>query len=95
MNIINDAKIIKNAIEQICLDVIDKSTADCFRLKKAKVVSAPNGSTCSVRLVGDTTVIDLPYSSRTSTVAVGDIVWVGVIGNNMASAIVYEKQNFN
>ena len=95
MDKIVEAKMIRGIIERICRDVIEMDTADCFRLKKAKVKIAPNGSVCFVQLVGDSSVLSLPYSSACSSVSVGDMVWVGVIGNNMASALVWQTANFN
>ena len=94
MSLLSDAKEIKAAIAAIVREEIDRETRDCFRVKKAKVTSAPNGTTCTVKLIGDDTALVLPYSSAVSSVSVGNVVWVAILGNSMRNAIVWETANF-
>ncbi len=94
MNLLDDAKVVREAIASVVRDVIGEETRDCFRVRKAVVTSAPNGSKCSVRLVGDETVLSLPYSSAVSSVSVGDVVWVAILGSSMRNALVWETADF-
>ena len=94
MSLLSEAKEIKAAIAAVVREEIERETRDCFRVKKAKVTSAPNGATCSVKFIGDDTVLSLPYSSRVSSVSVGSVVWVAILGNSMRNAIVWETANF-
>lgn len=95
MNLFNDAKVVREAIVSVVREVIGEETRDCFRVRKAVVTSAPNGSVCRVQLVGDDTILALPYSSRTTSVSAGDVVWVAVLGPSMRNAIVWETADFN
>lgn len=90
----NEIKIIREAITQVVRDVLDEETRDCFRVRKAVVTSAPNGSVCRVKLVGDDTILALPYSSKVTSVSVNDVVWVAILGDSMRNAIVWETANF-
>ncbi len=94
MSLLADAKEVRAAIEAIVRDEIDRDTRDCFRVRKAVVTTAPNGTKCSVKLVGDDTILSLPYSSAVSSVSVGNVVWVAILGNSMRNAIVWETANF-
>ena len=94
MSLLADAKEVRAAIEAIVRDEIDRETRDCFRVRKAVVTTAPNGTKCSVKLVGDDTILSLPYSSAVSSVSVGNVVWVAILGNSMRNAIVWETANF-
>ena len=94
MSLLSDAKEVRAAIEAIVRDEIDRETRDCFRVRKAKVTSAPNGTTCSVKFIGDDTVLTLPYSSAVSSVSVGAVVWVAILGNSMRNALVWETADF-
>ncbi len=94
MSLLSDAKEVRAAIEAIVRDEIDRETRDCFRVRKAVVTTAPNGTKCSVKLVGDDTILSLPYSSAVSSVSVGNVVWVAILGNSMRNAIVWETANF-
>ena len=96
---LNATKEFKKAVELVVKEVLEKETRSCFRVYKASVVTPPyydgtKGNICSVRLVGDSAVLDLPYSSKIVGVAAGDTVWVGVIGNSFRNAIVWEKRFF-
>ena len=66
----------------------------CVRAVKARVVTPPNGKTCAVQLVGDDTVITLPYSSKVANVLKDDIVWVASLQGSMRNAIVWETSDF-
>ena len=94
MSLLSDAKEVRSAIAAIVRDEIERQTGDCFRVRKAVVKSSPNGSTCSVQLIGDDTTLALPYSSKVSSVSVGSVVWVAVLGPSMRNAIVWETANF-
>ena len=100
MSLLSDAKEVRSAIAAIVRDEIEKQTGDCLRVRKAIVQTAPNGSVCGVQLMGDLNrngmpkVINLPYSSKVSSVSVGSVVWVAVLGPSMRNAIVWETANF-
>ena len=49
----NYSEQIRKSIEEVVRETIKKETKDCFRIYKAKVISAPNGNTCTVQIVGD------------------------------------------
>lgn len=89
-----DVKVIRDAIIKVVEDVLDEKTRDCFRVKKAIVKGTPSGGLMEVLLVGDSNSLFLPYSSRVSSVTVGSVVWVAVLGNSMRNAIVWETANF-
>ena len=94
MNTLNKSQRIKQLLTDLIGEVVKEATKECFRVYKAKVISAPNGSTCSVRLIGDTETLDLPYSSKVASVSVGQVVWVATLYNNFRNAIVWETYNF-
>lgn len=91
---LEEAKEFRKAIESVAREVIAQETKDCLRVYKAKVTSAPSGGVCSVQLVGDTTTLTIPYSSKASSVSVGAVVWVAVLFNDMRNAIVWETADF-
>ena len=95
MGVQEDARSIKASLIRVVDDEIAKQTADCLRVRKAVVTTAPNGSVCGVVMAGDSTALSLPYSSAVSSVAVGDIVWVLLVGSSMRNAIVWQKLKFN
>ena len=80
-------------IHSVVRDMPDFKSA--FRVYKAKVVTAPNGTTCGVQLIGETTTINIPYSSACASVAVGDFVLVGSIFNSLSNAVVWQKIDFS
>lgn len=94
MNLYEDAKEVRKAIAAVVREEVEDLTRDCLRVRKAKVTAAPNGSVCKVQLVGDNTELSLPYSSKVSSVTVGSVVWVAVLGPSMRNAIVWETANF-
>lgn len=95
MSLLSDAKEIRAAVAAVARDEIELQTRDCFRVKKAKVTSAPNGATCSVKFIGDDTILALPYSTHVSSVSVGSVVWVAILGNSMRNAIVWQNASLS
>lgn len=90
---LSQSEIIKRAIERVADAEIEKKTAPCFRTYKAIVTEAPNGTTCKVRLIGDETILTLPYASKLSEITAGKFVWVGAfynVDNSFSNAIVWE-----
>jgi hypothetical protein len=85
-----DNEEIKRLLEDFVKKVIQSETKDCFRVYKAKVTTAPNGTLCGVTLVGDQTELMLPYSSRLSNLQVGTIVFVATIFGSFRNAFVWE-----
>lgn len=93
-DIMNESARIRQAITKIVKEVIAEETKPCFRVYKAKVVTAPNGSVCEVQLVGDDNTMSLPYSSKVANVEENAMVWVATIYNSFSNAIVWETINF-
>ena len=92
-----EAEKIKRAIERIADAEIEKETASCFRVFKAKITEAPIGATCKVKLIGDDTEIPLAYSKKLSTVSVGTLVLVAApysTNSSLSNAIVWETTDF-
>lgn len=87
-------QITKNQLTQLIKEVVRKETRACWRVHKAVVTAAPNGSVCGVRLVGDTTVLMLPYSSAVASVSVGDMVLVATMFGSLSNAIVWQTPSF-
>ena len=85
----------KRDLTALIESVIKEKTRDCFRVYKATVTTAPNGTSCGVKLIGDETEISIPYSSKVSSVSTGDVVWVATIFGDFRNAIVWETSNFN
>ena len=95
-NVYEDAKKLRAAIESVARDIVRREMRDCFRVKKAKVTTAPDGTVCGVQLAGDETELFLPYVSSLSTVQVGNVVWVAVLGgDSMRNAIVWQNANLS
>ena len=90
-DIYEQASELKNAIKSVVREVVREEFGDCFRVKKALVTTAPDGSVCGVQIVGDATELMLPYSSACASVTVGDVVWVGLLGLSMRNAIVWQN----
>lgn len=95
MALLDDAKAVREALAEVIRQEVESLTQDCFRVKKAVVTVAPNGTRCSVKLVGDDTVLSIPYSSEVSSVSVGAVVWVAYWGGSMRNAIVWQTADFN
>lgn len=99
-----EATLLREAIKTVVQDILAEETKDCFRVKKAILVSAPSGGTCDVRLVGDSTgVMTIPYTPRIrtaydgGTLAIGQSVWVAIPYSSDKSernAIVWETGSF-
>lgn len=94
MALYDDAKEVRAALAEVIRQEVERLTQDCFRLKKAIVTVAPNGTRCSVKLVGDDTVLSIPYSSEVASVSVNDVVWVAWWGGSMRNAIVWQTADF-
>lgn len=95
MDIREDSARVKAILKKIIKKVVDEECKPCFRVYKAKVVEAPNGQTCTVKILGDNNTMALPYSSKVSAVVENDFVWVATIYNNFSNAIVWETIDFN
>lgn len=97
-NIISESEKLKAALAPIVRDIMrsDPEYNSCLRVKKAKVIVAPNTTTnvCTVQIVGDTTELTIPFSSRVTSATAGEMVWVLIISNSLSSAIVWEKIRF-
>lgn len=89
----NYSEQIRKSIEEVVRETIKKETKDCFRIYKAKVISAPNGNTCTVQLIGDSTQLTIPYSSDCSIVTENQFVWVAA-PYGFRNAIVWQKIDF-
>lgn len=89
----NYSEQIRKSIEEVVRETIKKETKDCFRIYKAKVITAPNGTTCTVQLIGDSTQLTIPYSSDCSTVTANQFVWVAA-PYGFRNAIVWQKIDF-
>lgn len=99
MNVLEEARMLKEMIRGIVKSVVKEETRSCFRVYKAKVVRAPyrdeeKGDVCAVRINGDNTILVLPYSSKTAGMAVGDAVLVATVFDSFRNAIVWETRNF-
>ena len=94
-DIFSESSALYPILEKIVSKIVAEKTRSCFRVYKASVVSAPNGTTVGVSLVGESTVLNIPYSSAISDISAGDFVWVGVIFNHFRNAFVWQKANFN
>lgn len=92
MSALNQSNAISAPLKKYIRSVIEEETRNCLRLYKAKVISAPNGSTMSVQLIGDSETLKLPYSTKVSSVTSG-CVWVATFGNDFRNAVVYETYN--
>jgi hypothetical protein len=96
MGLLDDAKRIRNAIEDVVRVVVARETRDCFRVRKAIVTTAPDGTVCGVQLAGDMTEIFLPYVSALASVTVGQVVWVAVLGgDSMRNAVVWQNADLS
>lgn len=94
-NLFSESAEIYSLLESIVSKIIAEKTKSCFRVYKASVVSPPSGNTVGVSLVGENTVLNLPFSSAVSDITVGNLVWVGVIFGNFRNAFVWQKIDFS
>ena len=95
MSLREDARVIRESIAAVAREEIGALTRDCFRVRKAKVVTAPNGSTCGVQFIGDTVTVNLPYTSFMSSASVNSIVWVAILGPSMRNGIVWQNASLS
>lgn len=100
MNIKNNARKFSGTIKNIARETALEVTRSCFRVYTAIVTRAPytdsnKAAVCDVRLTEDSTVLTLPYSSKLSTIQVGEMVLVATIYNSLSNAVVWETYNFN
>jgi hypothetical protein len=96
MALLEEAKEVRAALAEVIRQEVERLTQDCFRVRKAVVKTAPNSSTgkCSVQLVGDDTILSIPYSSEVASVSAGSVVWVAWWGGSMRNAIVWQTADF-
>ena len=96
MALLEEAKEVRAALAEVIRQEVGELTRDCFRLKKAVVVSPPNNMTkkCEVNFVGESEVLSLPFSSEVSSVSAGAVVWVAYWGGSMRNAIVWQTADF-
>lgn len=93
-DIMSESARIRKSITTIVKQVVVQETKPCFKVYKAKVITAPNGSTCEIQLVGDDMTMNLPYSSKVASVTAGSMVWVATIYDSFSNAIVWETVDF-
>lgn len=94
MSVMEESGMLRKMIKSVVNEAVEKATRDCFRVYKAVITTVPDGSACGVRLVGENTIMSLPYSSKITGVSVGDIVWIASIYGSMHNAIVWETADF-
>lgn len=87
-----DIEKLKAYLERIIRQIVRQETRSCFRVVKAKVITAPNSTTgvCEIQLIGNTQTLSLPYTSEVSGAEAGDMVLVGVVYNNFRNAFVWK-----
>ena len=98
MSILSETNAFKNAVATVARQVVLEETRDCLRVKKAVVIAAPLGNSCTVRFVGEDTNsggITIPYSSEVSGAVVGDSVWVLILYGSLRNAIAWKMGNFS
>lgn len=95
MGTLNESAKIQKSLVKLIKKVVAAETRPCFRVYKAVVTAAPANNLCKVKLIGDQTEIELPYSSKMSSMAVGDVVLVATVFNSLSNAIVWETYNFS
>ena len=98
MSILSETQAFKQAVETVARQVVADETRDCLRLRKAVIIAAPLGNSCTVRFVGEDSNsggITIPYSSEVTDVNIGDPVWVLIIYNSLRNAIAWKKGDFS
>lgn len=98
MSILSETNAFKNAVATVARQVVLEETRDCLRVKKAVVIAAPLGNSCTVRFVGEDTNsggITIPYSSEVSGAVVGDSVWVLILYGSLRNAIAWKMGDFS
>lgn len=97
MSVLKEAQSFVNAIKDIARVVVQEETRDCLRVKKAVIIAAPSGNSCTVRFVGEDSNsggITIPYSSEVASAAVGDSVWVLILYGSLRNAIAWKMGDF-
>ena len=94
------AKELKKMIRLVVEEVVGDLTRSCFRCYKATVVKPPYqdpvfGNVCKIKLVGDSQVIAVAYTSQMQYMQTGDVVWVATFYNSFRNAIVWQNVFFN
>lgn len=87
---------LKKSIEKVAKEVIERDTRSCLRVYKAVVITPPYvdenlGNVCQVKMIGDDTVLTLPYATCANNIVAGDRVWVQTTYNSFKNAIVWIK----
>ena len=98
MSILSETESFKKAVTEVARKVIQEETRDCLRLRKAVVIAAPLGNSCTVRFVGEDTDsggVTIPYSSEVAGAVVGNSVWVLIIYNSLRNAIAWKMGDFS
>ena len=98
MSILSETNAFKNAVATVARQVVQEETRDCLRVKKAVVIAAPLGNSCTVRFVGEDTNsggITIPYSSEVSGAVVGNSVWVLILYGSLRNAIAWKMGDFS
>ena len=95
----DNARDIKRALVETIRSVVAEETKNCLRVYRATVIQPPYndpnmGFVCQVRLVGDQTVLTIPFSSKVAFMRIGDMVLVATTYNSFQNAIVWETYNF-
>lgn len=93
------AREIKNMLKGLIKETIAEETKNCFRVYRARVLRLPYndpnlGRVCQVQIVGDQSVLSIPFSSRVASMRIGDMVLVATLYNSFQNAIVWETYNF-
>lgn len=84
---ISDSLAFWNVLATKVKSLIRQETANCMRIARYDVTTAPNGSTIGVTLPMGTQEIHIPYSQEVSSATVGDtvmVVWYGSLSTAKA-----------
>lgn len=95
---LSESQKIKKALKKVIAEEVQTQIEPCLKLYKGKITSAPNGTTCKVQLIGDSTEFALPYAEALEDLQVGALVWVGVpygTARSMSNAIVLADIKFS
>lgn len=97
---IENAYELKKALTPLIREVVKQETRECLRVYRATVVATPYeevlvGSVCQVKLIGDDTVLLLPYSSKLQNMQIGQIVLVATTYDSFQNAVVWDTPFFN
>ena len=98
MSVLSETQALKKAIQDVARQVIQEETRDCLRARKAVVIAAPLGNSCTVRFIGEDSNsggITIPYSSEVASATVGDSVWVLILYGSLRNAIAWKMGDFS